>query len=166
MCCIQGRGHCSGADPERLADGHVVEVRVVAEEDGGPLPLRQARERHAQLGIPLRMVVCSGPLVKVDFRDASAHVRALAELQPEFDANWRRLSTTEQKALRAVIGGDGSPFGRRVLEQLAVPKSTIRAALRSLTANATVEQRGEDYVIVDPLFAEWIAGLREPGDEA
>ena len=86
---------------------------------------------------------------------------ALAELQPEFDANWRRLSTTEQKALRAVIGGDGSPFGRRVLEQLDVPKSTVRAALRSLAANATVEQRGEDYVIVDPLFAEWIAALRD-----
>jgi len=90
---------------------------------------------------------------------ASAHVRALAELQPEFDANWRRHSTTEQKALRAVIGGHGSPFGKRALEQLDVPKSTIRAALHSLVANATVEQRGVDYVIVDPLFAEWIAAL-------
>jgi len=30
-----------------------------------------------------------------------AHDAALAELQPEFDAHWRRLSTSEQKALRA-----------------------------------------------------------------
>ena len=42
---------------------------------------------------------------------AAAHETALDELQPEFDANWRRLSTNEQKALRAVIGGQGSPFG-------------------------------------------------------
>ena len=56
---------------------------------------------------------------------AAAHAAALAELQPEFDANWRRLSTTEQKALRAVIAGDGSPFARRVLEQLDIPKSTV-----------------------------------------
>jgi hypothetical protein len=94
-----------------------------------------------------------------------AHGSALAELQPEFDANWRRLSTNEQKALRAVIAGAGSPFRKRVLEQLDLPKSTARAALRSLVANATVEQRGNDYVLVDPLFAEWIANVRETGEE-
>jgi hypothetical protein len=37
--------------------------------------------------------------------------------------------------------------------------------LRSLVANATVEQRGNDYVLVDPLFAEWIANVRETGEE-
>src|SRR4051795_5617387 len=31
-----------------------------------------------------------------------AHAAALVELQPEFDANWRRLPTSSQKALRAV----------------------------------------------------------------
>ena len=35
--------------------------RVVAEKDSGTLPHRPARERHAQLGIPLRMPVRSGP---------------------------------------------------------------------------------------------------------
>jgi hypothetical protein len=95
---------------------------------------------------------------------ARAHVAALAELQPEFDANWRRLPTNAQKTLRAVVAGDGSPFRRRQLEQLALPKSTARASLRSLLANATVEQQGDDYVVVDPLFAEWIAGLRETGE--
>jgi hypothetical protein len=95
-----------------------------------------------------------------------AHAAALAELEPEFDAHWRRLSTSAQKALRAVIGGAGSPFQRRVLEQLDLRKSTARAALASLVANATVEQQDDDYVLVDPLFAEWIASLREaPGDE-
>ena len=54
----------------------------------------------------------------------------------------------------------GSPKGLDLL------KSTARAALTSLVASATVEQRGEQYVVVDPLFAEWIANLRETGEEA
>jgi hypothetical protein len=95
-----------------------------------------------------------------------AHAAALAELQPEFDANWRRLPTSAQKALRAVVAGAGSPFQKRVLEQLALAKSTARAALNSLVATATVEQQGDDYVVVDPLFAEWIGHLRETsGDD-
>jgi len=159
---------------ERLADGdiaaHVVErFRESGRSVGDALnPLIATALGHPQRAMLLahRLWAEVEPGESATLADwASAHVRALAELQPEFDANWRRLSTTEQKALRAVIGGDGSPFGRRVLEQLDVPKSTIRAALRSLTANATVEQRGEDYVIVDPLFAEWIARLHETGDE-
>jgi hypothetical protein len=92
---------------------------------------------------------------------ARAHAAALSELQPEFDANWRRLSTSEQKALRAAVAGGGSPFQKRVLEQLDLPKSTARAALQSLLANATVEQDTDDYTLVDPLFAEWIGQLRE-----
>jgi uncharacterized protein len=96
-----------------------------------------------------------------------AHAAALSELQPEFDANWRRLSTNAQKALRAVVVGAGSPFQRRVLEQLDLRKSTARAALRVLVANASVEHQEDDYVLIDPLFAEWIANLRETsGDEA
>lgn len=96
----------------------------------------------------------------------AAHAAALAELQPEFDAHWRRLSTNAQKALRAVVTGQGSPFQRRVLEQLDLRKSTARAALQTLVANATVEQVAETYVLVDPLFAEWISNLRESsGDD-
>jgi hypothetical protein len=94
-----------------------------------------------------------------------AHTSALTELQPEFDANWRRLSTNAQKAVRAVVAGDGSPFQRRVLERLDFAKSTARAALNGLVANATVEQRGQGYAVVDPLFAEWVGNLRESGDE-
>jgi uncharacterized protein len=94
-----------------------------------------------------------------------AHAAALSELQPEFDANWRRLSTNAQKALRAVVAGVGSPFQRRVLEQLDLAKSTARASLNVLVSTATVEQKRDEYVVVDPLFAEWIASLRELGDE-
>jgi hypothetical protein len=27
-----------------------------------------------------------------------------------------------------------------------------------------VEQRDEEYVLIDPLFAEWVGGLRETGE--
>jgi hypothetical protein len=94
-----------------------------------------------------------------------ARAAAHAELQPEFDAHWRRLSTNEQKALRAVIAGQGSPFATRVLEQLDLKKSTARAALNGLVAGADVERDGDAYVVVDPLFAEWIGGLREHAGE-
>ena len=89
----------------------------------------------------------------------AAHAAALEELRPEFDANWRRLTTNEQKALRAVVSGSGSPYRRQMLEQLDVAKSSVRAALSQLLAQALVEQRDEEYALVDPLFAEWIAGL-------
>jgi uncharacterized protein len=96
-----------------------------------------------------------------------AHASALAELQPEFDANWRRLSTNAQKSLRAVVVGSGSPFQKHVLDQLDLAKSTANAALGTLSASATVEQRQADYSIVDPLFAEWIESLRETsGDDS
>jgi hypothetical protein len=96
---------------------------------------------------------------------SQAHAAALKELQPEFDANWRRLSTNAQKVLRAVVAGEGSPFRTRVLEQLDLPKSTARAALGGLVASGTVEQDADVYVLVDPLFAEWIANLREASGE-
>jgi hypothetical protein len=93
-----------------------------------------------------------------------AHAAALIELQPEFDANWRRLSTNEQKTLRSIAAGAGSPFQKRVLDQLGLAKSSARSALASLLASATIERRGELYAVVDPLFEEWVATLRETGE--
>ena len=63
-----------------------------------------------------------------------------------------------------MIAGEGSPYRRHVLEQLDLPKSTARASLGLLAANATIERRGEDYALVDPLFEQWIHGLREAGE--
>ena len=164
---------------ERLADadiaGYIIErFRETGRSVGDALnPLIAAAQGHPQRAMLLahllwERVEADGTATLADW--TSTRAAALAELQPEFDANWRRHSTNEQKALRAVVGGDGSPFQRRVLEQLDIPKSTARAALGALRANATVEQRGEEYALVDPLFAEWIAGLRDaqpsPHDDA
>jgi uncharacterized protein len=160
---------------ERLADAdiaaYIIErFRETGRSVGDALnPLVAAAQGHPQRAMLLahrlwEEVDADGVATLDDW--TSAHAAALAELQPEFDANWRRLSTNEQKALRAVVSGQGSPFQRRVLEQLDIPKSTVRAALKSLRANATVEQRGENYVVVDPLFAEWIASPHDAGDDA
>jgi len=95
-----------------------------------------------------------------------AHEAALAELQPEFDAHWRRLSVSEQRAVRAVVAGDGAPFQQRVLDQLGLKKSTAQGSLKSLVEGATVELREGGYALVDPLFAEWIGNLRLAGEES
>ena len=86
-----------------------------------------------------------------------AHASALLELQPEFDARWRGFSVTEQKALRAVIAGEGSPYRTRVLARLALEKPTAQAAIERLAAGAEIELQEGKQRVIDPLFAEWIA---------
>jgi uncharacterized protein len=88
-----------------------------------------------------------------------AHTAALLELQPEFDAHWRALATSEQKALRAVIAGGGSPFKGEVLRRLALDKTTAHNAVQRLIAAADVEVVERRHLVIDPLFAEWVAGL-------
>jgi hypothetical protein len=156
------------ADPD-IAAFIIARFRETGRSVGDALnPLVAAAQGHPQRAMLLAYrlweeVAPDGTATLADWR--RAHTAALGELQPEFDANWRRLATTEQKALRAVIAGVGSPFQKRVLERLDLAKSTARASLRSLVANATVERQEDAYVVVDPLFAEWIANVREFGEE-
>ncbi len=93
---------------------------------------------------------------------ARAFERTLLELEPEFEARWQRLSVTEQKALRAVVAGDGSPYRERVLGRLDLPKSSAQQALKNLAARAEVETARRRYAAVDPLFALWLARLAQP----
>ncbi len=89
-----------------------------------------------------------------------AHSAALEELQPEFEAQWRGLDTSEQKTLRAILAGEGSPYRTAVLERLALTKPSAQKALQRLSSRAEIEaDEGRKQAIVDPLFAEWIAGL-------
>jgi hypothetical protein len=89
----------------------------------------------------------------------AAHEAALEELDAEFDARWRGFDLAEQKALRAVILGEGSPYRDRVLQLLDLSKATAQSALKRLRASADVEQEGRRQQLVDPLFAEWIGRL-------
>ena len=98
---------------------------------------------------------------------ARAHESALAELQAEFDARWRGFSLTEQKTMRAVIAGQGSPYRTRVLERLQLDKSTAQRTVERLTATAEIEREDGKQRVVDPLFAGWIERIDSgiPEDE-
>jgi hypothetical protein len=58
-----------------------------------------------------------------------------------------------------VLAGDGSPYRSAVLERLALSKPSAQKALQRLRSRAELEADGRKQAIVDPLFAEWIAGL-------
>jgi hypothetical protein len=94
-----------------------------------------------------------------------AHRAALEELQPEFEAQWRGLDTSEQKTMRAVIAGEGSPYRAAVLERLALTKTMAQKALQRLAARAELEAEDGKQTVVDPLFAEWIDRLNAAPDQ-
>jgi hypothetical protein len=94
----------------------------------------------------------------------AAYEAALAELEAEFDAEWRHLDTSSQKTLRSVLEGDGSPYRGDVLRRLALTKDMVRKALPRLNAAAMIERHGDGHEIVDPLFAAWIARGADPPD--
>ena len=97
----------------------------------------------------------------------AAHVAAMRELDPEFDAQWRGLDPSEQKTLRAIVLGDGSPYRTVALRRLDLTKDVVRRALPRLAGTAEIEERESGgYAIVDPLFAEWVDRLNgRPGDD-
>ena len=85
-------------------------------------------------------------------------------------ARARRL---QQKTLRAILLGDGSPYRSAALRRLELTKDVVRRALPRLAATAEIEEREEGgYSLVDPLFAEWVgrlndrAGRRAPRPDA
>ncbi len=90
-----------------------------------------------------------------------AHAAALIELDAEFDAAWRGFDTSEQKTLRAVIAGAGSPYRGEVLRRLELTKDMVRKALPRLTGRAEIENQAGKHRIVDPLFAQWIERVHD-----
>ncbi len=122
-------------------------------------PLLQAAGGHPQRAMLLahRLWARIGSGGRAGLEDwRQAYEDALDELDAEFDAEWRHLDTSEQKTLRSVLEGDGSPYRGDVLNRLAVTKDMVRKALPRLTANALIERTGDRHEVIDPLFAEWI----------
>ena len=127
-------------------------------------PLLDAAKGHPQramlLAHRLWATVEKGETATLDdWREA--HTAALAELNPEFDAQWRGFDTSEQKTMRAVIAGAGSPYKADVLRRLELTKDVVRKALPRLTATAEIEAQDGKHVVVDPLFARWIERINE-----
>jgi hypothetical protein len=147
-----------------VADRFAQSGRGVGEALG---PLLQAAAGHPQramlLAHHLWAVVLPGGIATLD--DWSrAYAAALAELEAEFDAEWRHLDSSSQKTLRSVVEGDGSPYRGDILRRLALTKDMVRKALPRLAAAAMIERHGDQHEIVDPLFAAWIARGAEPPD--
>jgi hypothetical protein len=125
-------------------------------------PLLESAQGHPQRAMLLAHClweqVASGREAALEDWQA-AHRTALAELDPEFDAQWRGFDTSQQKTMRAVIAGEGSPYKAAVLHRLEMSKDVVRKALPRLSATAEIESVEGKHVVVDPLFAEWIEGI-------
>jgi uncharacterized protein len=133
-------------DKDRPLYGSAVPVRL------GPLPTpdlaAHVSRRFAETGKD------AGDAVNPLLAAARGHPQRAIQL-----AHWRSLDTSEQKALRAVIAGEGSPLRVGVLERLDAEKTTIYNALQRLARTADVAREGRGWQIVDPLFEAWITGL-------
>jgi hypothetical protein len=133
-------------------------------------PLLEAAKGHPQramlLAHRLWAEVAKGETATLDDWRA-AHAAALAELTPEFDAQWRGFDSSQQKTLRAVIAGGGSPYKADVRQRLDLTKDMVRKALPRLSARAEIENVDGKHAVVDPLFAEWIERINRgvPEDE-
>jgi hypothetical protein len=158
---------------DRLRDADIApyvleRFRASGRDAGDALgPLLRAAEGHPQRAIHLahRLWAEVAEGETAGFADwERAHAAALLELHPEFDGHWRALATSEQKALRAVVAGGGSPFKGDVLRRLALDKTTAHNAVQRLIASGDVEVVARRHAIIDPLFAEWIGNL--PGGGA
>jgi hypothetical protein len=86
----------------------------------------------------------------------AAHDATLAELEPEFDAQWRGFDISERKTMRALVAGEGSPYRGDVLDRLELTKDRVRRALPRLLATAEIESVEGGYRVVDPLLVEWV----------
>lgn len=132
-------------------------------------PLLDSAKGHPQrtmlLAHRLWREVPEGKTATLDHWHA-AHAGALADLNPEFDALWRGFDTSQQKTMRAVIAGDGSPYKGDVRRRLDLTKDMVRKAIPRLSATAEIEAVDGKHVVVDPLFAEWIELINQGASEA
>lgn len=160
---------------QRLANAdiaaYVAERFRATERDVGEAlnPLLDSAKGHPQramlLAHRLWAEVPKGEAATLDHWRA-AHTAALAELNPEFDAQWRGFDTSQQKTMRAVVAGDGSPYRADVRRRLELTKDMVRKAIPRLNATAEIELVDGKQLVVDPLFAEWIARINQGEPEA
>jgi hypothetical protein len=157
----------------RLADADIAayvadRFRGTGREVGEALgPLLETAKGHPQRAMLLahRLWDHVAPGERADAADwRRALDDALLELAPELEARWQRLTTIEQKTVRAVLAGDGSPYRRVVLERLELAKGSAQEALRNLASRAEVESGEDGYVLVDPVFAVWVERLAAGGE--
>ena len=85
--------------------------------------------------------------------------RLLAEQDPIFDAVWQRLTLPQRAVLRAVIlqaGREVLSADARARHRLGAP-SSIQTSLAALIKQDLLVKEGQQYVVIDSLFREWVA---------
>lgn len=97
---------------------------------------------------------------------------AAAKLQEEhaLDAEWRALSTSAQRVLRAVCINDGRPYQRRAADAVGVPIGSVDGVAHSLVGSYQLREAGRGlFRFVDPLFESYVRDLAQatlPGEPA
>jgi len=79
------------------------------------------------------------------------------ELSEAFDRAWRGLDDGERRTLAAVVASGGRPTRSEALRTADVPRTTVVEALVRLSDAGHIEESGEGWRLIDPLFARWIA---------
>lgn len=154
----------------RLADADIAayvaeRFRGTGRDIGEALgPLLETARGHPQRAMLLahRLWAATEPGAPATRADWDAALDgALAEVEPELEARWSRFSAVEQKTLRSVVAGRGSPYRTAVLARLDLRKASAQQALKNLRGRADVEAVDRAYLLVDPLLAVWIERLAD-----
>jgi len=85
--------------------------------------------------------------------------RLLAEQDTMFEAVWQRLTLAQRAVLRAVVLQGGRELlsaDTRARHRLGGP-SSIQASLAALIKHDLLFKEGQQHVVIDSLFREWIA---------
>ncbi|MBI2188703.1 MAG: ATP-binding protein [Acidobacteria bacterium] len=85
--------------------------------------------------------------------------RLLSEQDTMFEAVWQRLTLAQRAVLRAVVLQGGRELlsaDTRARHRLGGP-SSIQASLAALVKHDLLLKEGQQYVVIDSLFREWIA---------
>lgn len=85
--------------------------------------------------------------------------RLLAEQDTMFETVWQRLTLAQRAVLRAVVLQGGRELlsaDTRARHRLGAP-SSIQASLAALMKQDLLLKEGQQYIVIDSLFREWIA---------
>ena len=140
-----------------------------AQRGGGANPLLASAKGHPQramlLAHRLWAEVEKGETAGLDEWER-AHAAALAELNPSSTRSGAASTPREQKTMRAIIPGEGSPYRAAVLERLELTKTWRRRRCHASARRPEIELVRPKPAVVDPLFAEWIERLSAPRPSA
>lgn len=86
----------------------------------------------------------------------SALDQAAADTGQLMRAIWRALTTNERRVARAVAVASTPLYSEETAAAVGIKRTSIRAALESLRANADVIEEGDRPRLTDPMFELWL----------